>query len=69
MYREKKPIREFIKVKSSGLYFHEQQFANIRDLTTWFKEHLKEKEYQRYVKSINAQMMKPRWFVKFTQII
>jgi len=37
MYKEKKPIRELIRVKSSGLYFHEQQFYNIRDLIAWFK--------------------------------
>lgn len=51
MYKDKKPIKELIKVKSSGLYFHEQQFSNIKDLITWFKEHLKEKEYQKYVKN------------------
>jgi hypothetical protein len=56
MYKEKKPIREIIKVKSSGLYFHDQQFSNVRDLINWFKEHLKEKEYQRYVKNVNAQL-------------
>ena len=37
MYKDKKPIRELIRVKSSGLYFHEQQFSNIRDLIAWFK--------------------------------
>lgn len=58
MYKDKKPIRELIKVKSSGLYFHDQQFSTIRDLIAWFKEHLKEKEYQKYVKSMSAQMQK-----------
>jgi len=43
MYKDKKPIRELVKVKNNGLYFHDQQFANIRDLIIWFKEHLKEK--------------------------
>ncbi len=58
MYKDKRPIRELIKVKSSGLYFHDQQFSNVRDLITWFKEHLKEKEYQKYVKNMNIQMQK-----------
>jgi hypothetical protein len=58
MYKEKKPIRELIKVKSSGLYFHDQQFSNIRDLIAWFKEHLKEKEYQKYVKNSMPMLKK-----------
>lgn len=60
MYRDKKPIRELIKVKNSGLYFHDQQFSNARDLIAWFKEHLKEKEYQKYVKNMSIQMQKMR---------
>ena len=56
MYKDKKSIKELIKVKSSGLYFHDQQFSNVRDLITWFKEHLKEKEYQRYAKNMTQQL-------------
>ncbi len=48
-------------MKSSGLYFHEQQFSTIRDLIAWFKEHLKEKEYQKYVKNMTAQLQKMKW--------
>lgn len=51
MYKDKRPIKELIKVRSTGLYFHEQQFQNLKDLIIWFKEHLKEKEYQKYVKN------------------
>ena len=51
IYRDRKPIKELVKVRSMGLYFHEQQFQNLKDLVIWFKEHLKEKEYQRYCKS------------------
>lgn len=58
MYKEKKPIRELIKVKYSGLFFHDQQFASLRDLITWFKEHLKDKDYQRYAKNAMALMIK-----------
>lgn len=58
MYKEKRPIKELIKVRSSGLYFHDQQFSNVRDLIAWFKEHLKTKEYQKYVKNMNVQMQK-----------
>ena len=58
MYRDKKPIRELIKVRNSGLYFHDQQFATIRDLIVWYKEHLKEKDYQRYVKQTSHLIQK-----------
>ena len=61
MYKDKKPIKELIKVKSSGLYFHEQQFSNIKDLITWFKEHLKEKEYQKYVKNATQIIQRMKW--------
>lgn len=51
MYREKKPVKELIRVKSDGLYFHDQVFRNIRELISFFKEHLKDRKYQSYVKS------------------
>lgn len=55
MYKEKKPIKELIKVRSTGLYFHDQQFQNIRELINWFKEHLRDKEYQKYVKAYSLK--------------
>lgn len=58
MFKERNPIRELIKVRSSGFYFHDQQFSTTRDLIAWFKEHLKEKEYQKYVKNANITMQK-----------
>lgn len=58
MFKERNPIRELIKVRSSGFYFHDQQFSTTRDLIAWFKEHLKEKEYQKYVKNANAALQK-----------
>ena len=56
MYKDKKPVKELIKVKSSGFYFHEQQFSTTRDLVAWFKEHLKEREYQKFVKSATEML-------------
>jgi hypothetical protein len=47
-----------IKVRSSGFYFHDQQFSTTRDLIAWFKEHLKEKEYQKYVKNATQSLNK-----------
>ena len=51
MYKERKPTKELIKVRSSGLSFHGEQFQNLRELIIWFKEHLKDREYQKYTKS------------------
>ncbi len=55
LYREKKPVKELIKVKSTGLHFHDQVFGNIRELTTWFKGHFKEKDYQSFVKKYSIK--------------
>jgi hypothetical protein len=55
MYRDKKPVKELIKVKSTGLHFHDQVFANIRELITWFKGHFKEKDYQSFVKKFSIK--------------
>lgn len=30
MYKEKKPTRELVKVRSSGMHFHDKQFQNLR---------------------------------------
>lgn len=59
MYKDKKPIKELVKVRCTGLYFHDQQFQSIKDLIIWFKEHLKEREYQKYVKTFSIK----KWFV------
>jgi hypothetical protein len=58
MFKDRSPIRELIKVRSSGFYFHDQQFSTTRDLIAWFKEHLKEKEYQKYVKNATQSLNK-----------
>lgn len=58
MFKDKNPTRELIKVRSSGFYFHDQLFSSTRDLIAWFKEHLKEKEYQKYVKQANQNLQR-----------
>jgi hypothetical protein len=51
MYREKRPVKELIRVKPDGLYFHDQIFHSLRELISFFKEHLKDRKYQNYVKN------------------
>jgi hypothetical protein len=51
MFRDKKPTKELIRVKNDGLHFHDQIFGTLRELISFFKEHLKDKRYQQYVKA------------------
>lgn len=43
MYKEKKPTKELLKIRNSGISFHDEQFPSLRELIVWFKEHLKER--------------------------
>ena len=43
-------VREFIKVRPRGYYFHEETKPNFVQLINWFKEHCATKEYQRFLK-------------------
>ena len=45
-------IKEYIKVKPNGLFFHNLYFQNLPALILWFKENFKSAEYQRYLKKV-----------------
>ena len=45
-------IKEYIKVKPGGLYFHNIYFTTLSSLVLWFKENFKNAEYQRYLKKV-----------------
>lgn len=62
MYKEKRPTKELIRVKSDGLYFHDQIFASLRELIAYFKENLKDKKYQQYLRH-NNPFKKPVWWL------
>ena len=47
-------IKEYIKVKPKGLFFHEKFHANLNYLTAWFKRHYSEHEYQSYVSKTSS---------------
>lgn len=49
MPRENKFVKELIRVKDIGLIFHDQTFANLKELTAWFKVNFADKDYQRYI--------------------
>ena len=43
-------IKELIKVKARGYFFHHQYFSNLNDLINWFKKEFRTQDYQRYLK-------------------
>lgn len=47
-------IKEYIKVKPKGLFFHEKFHANLSNLTVWFKRHYSEHEYQSFVSKVSS---------------
>lgn len=55
-----KVVKEFIKVRPKGFYFHEQNQAPFITLVNWFKDNWQTKDYQRYLK----RQKSPRTSVK-----
>jgi transcription elongation factor SPT6 len=43
-------IKELIKVKARGFFFHHQYFSNLNELINWFKKEFRSPDYQRYLK-------------------
>jgi hypothetical protein len=43
-------VREFIKIKPSGFYFHEKFYTSGQQLVTWFKQNFKDPDYRKHVK-------------------
>jgi hypothetical protein len=45
-----KVVKEFIKVRPKGFYFHDQSHAPFQTLINWFKDNWSSRDYQRAVK-------------------
>jgi hypothetical protein len=45
-----KVVKEFIKVRPKGFYFHDQSHAPFQTLINWFKDNWSSREYQRHAK-------------------
>lgn len=43
-------VKEFIKVRPRGYYFHEQNLAPFMQLVNWFKENFATKDYQKFLR-------------------
>ena len=51
------PHYEYIKVKPKGLYFHEQYFTSIDDITNFFKKEYSTQKYRDYVSKAGIPMV------------
>ena len=51
------PHYEYIKVKPKGLYFHEQYFTSIDDITNFFKKEYSTQKYRDYINKAGTPMV------------
>ena len=53
---KKELIREFIKIKPRGYFFHHQYHYPFQNMINWFKQEFRSRDYQRYVrKAVSPQ--------------
>lgn len=50
-------VKEFIKVKPRGYFFHHQYHYPFQNMINWFKEQFRTKEYQRYLRKTNSPQL------------
>lgn len=50
-------IKELIKVKARGYFFHHQYFSNLNELINWFKKEFRTPDYQRYLKKTSMPQL------------
>lgn len=43
-------VKEFVKVKPGGFWFHEKYHTSVQSLITWFKANFKDPTYRSYMK-------------------
>jgi transcription elongation factor SPT6 len=53
-------VREFIKVKPKGLFFHEAYHPSINFLISWFKQHCNDKNYHSQLARSKAPFMETK---------
>jgi len=47
-------VREFIKVKPRGYFFHHQYHYPFQNMINWFKQEFRSRDYQRYVRKAQS---------------
>jgi transcription elongation factor SPT6 len=53
-------IKEFIKVKPNGLFFHNEYFPNLEDLANWFKRNYTTDYYRDYLRRVKPPQVENR---------
>ena len=54
---KKDVVKEFIKVKPRGYFFHHQYHYPFQNMINWFKQEFRTKEYQRYIRKTGSPQM------------
>lgn len=47
---KKELVKEYIKVKPRGYFFHHQYHYPFQNMINWFKQEFRTREYQRYLR-------------------
>ena len=47
-------VKEFIKIKPRGYFFHHQYHYPFVNMINWFKQNFRNKEYQRYIRKTGS---------------
>lgn len=53
-------IKEFIKVKPNGLFFHNEFFSNLEDLANWFKRNYNSDDYKEFLRRVKPPQVESR---------
>ena len=54
---KKELVKEFIKVKPRGYFFHQQYHYPFQNMINWFKQEFRTKEYQRFVRKTGSPQL------------
>ena len=58
-------VKEYIKVKPGGLFFHNEFFANLEELANWFKRNYTTESYRDYLRRVKPpQVEESRKIIK-----
>lgn len=50
-------MKEFIKVKPRGYFFHHQYHYPFQNMINWFKQEFRTREYQRYLRKTGSPQL------------
>lgn len=51
---KKEMVKEFIKIKPRGYFFHQQYHYPFQNMINWFKQEFRSRDYQRFVRKTGS---------------